>query len=119
MSILDKGMLLQSFKEYMAVKLIVSLDFFFVFIIILIILMRLMNKVLKLKQFEWMIYVIIFGFIVKIMILYWSLNGWFCMAYKITFFNDQFLYTPGVFYLHIFICIIAICLFIALLDYFY
>jgi len=57
-------------KEYMAARILVPLDFFFVFIIILIILMRLKNKTLKLQQFENMIYVIIFGFLVKLIVLY-------------------------------------------------
>jgi len=119
MKILDLFMNLEYFKEYMTSRIMVSADFFFVFIIILIILMRLKSKTLNSQQFENMIYIIIIGFLVKILILYQNLSSGFSIIHKITFFNYHFLYSPGVLYLHIFICIIAICLFIALLDYFY
>jgi hypothetical protein len=61
---------LEFVKIYMASNAMVSIDFLFVFMIVILICMRLKIKVLHLIQFENMIYLIICGFLVKIMILY-------------------------------------------------
>lgn len=77
-------------------------------------------KKLQLAYFKRIVYVIIIGLIIYIFLLYKSLS---ILSYAnistISFWNNHFIYSPIIFYLKIFICILAICLFIAMLDYFY
>lgn len=69
------------------------------------------------KKFEDMIKFIIFGLILNILFLYKSVSQ-STAATKFIFWNNHFIYSPFVLYLKIFISIIAICIFISMLDYF-
>jgi len=66
-----------------------------------------------------MIKVIIGGLIGKICLLYLNLSIFTDSQPTFVFWNNHFIYSPFIFYLKIFVCLVAICIFIALLDYFY
>lgn len=107
--------------ENFVTHICIFLDFYFLFIIVLIVFMRIVIKNLEMQYFENLIKVIILGLILNIFLLYKTLN-WFIvynLNFSIVFWNNQFVYSPVIFYIKIFICILAICIFIAMLDYFY
>jgi NADH:ubiquinone oxidoreductase subunit 2 (subunit N) len=101
-------------------KISFFLDLYFVLLIVIIIFMRLIMKKLELAYFEKMVKVIILGLILYIFLLYKGLSILsFNDIHTITFWNNHFIYSPIIFYIKIFICVLSICIFIAMLDYFY
>lgn len=92
----------------------VFLDLFFVFLIIILIIMRIYSGSNKIEWFGNMIKVVIIGLFFEIIFLSYGMG----YARKFIFWNNHFIYSPFVFYVKIFICIIAICVFISMLDYF-
>jgi hypothetical protein len=68
----------------------------------------------NLERFSDLIWLIIAGLFVQILLL---LKG-FPFVQTFSYCNEHFLYSPFIIYLKIFICIIAICIFFSMKDYF-
>lgn len=93
--------------------------FLFCILYIITIIIRIIYKRLEFDKFNRLIKLIISGLAFYIFLLYNGIGQSYASGnYKFLFWNKHFIYTPVIFYIKIFICLIAICIFISLLDYF-
>lgn len=87
---------------------------FYILLLLVVIIYRLSISGPQIECLGRLIWIIISGLFIEIIILSYSLS----FFQTVSFFNGQFVYSPFIIFLKIFICIIAICIFFSMLDYF-
>lgn len=89
-------------------------DFLYLLLLFIVIIYRLCASGPQIERLGTLIWIIISGLFIQIFMLIYSLS----LFKTFSFFNEHFLYSPFIIFLKIFICIIAICIFFSMLDYF-
>lgn len=106
-----------SAKWHFTVSYIIYSQFYFVFFIILVLLFSLVIKYYKkVYYFNFLCYFVIFGLSIYIFILIYLLTQEL-LTYKL-FWDEQFSTSKFILFAQILICIISICVFISMVDYF-
>jgi hypothetical protein len=89
-------------------------DCYYILLIFIIIICRFFGSGLNTERLRKLIILIIIGLFIQILILFMG----FSSMQTFSFLNEHFIYSPFIIYLKIFICIVAICIFFSMLDYF-